>query len=133
MLGRRITGRSEPVGKKERMRPQAHRSASALIGPFFSDQCSSLTTAIVLVVLVLYSHRDIKIDDFQAKVDDKVVGLNVAVSNTALVKIRDTLNEAQADLNNLAFKFLRNNVTIDGDQFWGRMAHLWNDSSQPIH
>jgi hypothetical protein len=28
------------------------------------------------------------------------------VSNTALVKIRDALDEAQADLNNLAFKFL---------------------------
>jgi hypothetical protein len=62
-----------------------------------------------LLVLVLHSHRDIKIDDFQAKVpvDDKVVGLDIPVSDTAHVKIRDAFDEAQADLNNLAFKPLR--------------------------
>jgi len=52
--------------------------------------------AIDLLVLVLYLHGDIEAYDFQAKVsaDNKVVGLDIPVSNTVFVKKRDTPDEA---------------------------------------
>jgi hypothetical protein len=61
-----------------------------------------------LLVLVLYLHSDIKVDRFQGKVlvDNKVVGLDVPVSNTVFVKIREALDEAQADLRDPAVKLV---------------------------
>jgi len=65
-----------------------------------------------LLVLVLYLHSDIKVNDFQAKVavNKKVVRLDIPVSDTEPVEIRETLDEAQADLNDLAFKFFRSEL-----------------------
>ena len=56
-----------------------------------------LRSAVVIdLVIVLHLNSKIKIDEVQTKVvvDKKVVGLEVPVSNTVLVKIR----EAQVDL-----------------------------------
>ena len=60
------------------------------------------------LVLVLYLYSDIKVDRFQGKVlvDNKVVGLDVPVSNTVFVKIREALDEAQADLRDPAVKLV---------------------------
>jgi len=59
--------------------------------------------AIDHLVLVLYLHSDIEVDNFLAKVpvDKKVFGLDVPVSDAELVKIRDALDEAPADLRDL--------------------------------
>jgi hypothetical protein len=50
-----------------------------------------------LLVLVLYLHGDIKVDDFQAKVlvDEKVVGLDVPVSDTEFVRYARPLMRPQ--------------------------------------
>ena len=72
-----------------------------------------------LLVLVLHSHRDVKIDDFQTKVlfdiDNKVVRLDIPVSDTMPVKIREAFDEVPADLND----FVRSGrkTSIDAPQF----------------
>ena len=74
-----------------------------------------------LLVLVLYSHCDIEVDNLQAEVfvEKKVVRLNIPVGYVVLVKIREALDEAQAELGNLAFSSVRTelDVTLDGDHF----------------
>jgi hypothetical protein len=67
-------------------------------------------------VLVAYSHSDIEVDNFQTKVrvDDKVFGLDVSMGDTELVKIRDTLDEAPADLSDLPIK----SDMYERDHFW---------------
>jgi len=74
-----------------------------------------------LLIFILDFHRDIEINDFQTKapVDDKIVGLDIPVSDTEPVKIRDALDETPADLNNLAFNLLWGGpgAIHDGDQF----------------
>jgi hypothetical protein len=56
--------------------------------------------AIDHLVLAFYSHSEIEVDNFQGKVhvDNKVIGLDVTVSDTEPVKIRDALDEAPTDL-----------------------------------
>jgi hypothetical protein len=69
--------------------------------------CSAI--AIDLLVLVLYSHRDIKAYDFQSRL--KIIDFDITmrvkgipVNDTVLLKIRQALDEAQAQLGSLAFK-----------------------------
>jgi len=60
-----------------------------------------------LLILVLYSHCGVEVGDYQAEVfvvDKKVVRLNISMGDTVLVKIREALDQAQAELGNLAFR-----------------------------
>ena len=61
-----------------------------------------------LLVLVLYSHGDIKVGDFQTEVpvNKKVIGLEVPVSDSKTVKKREAIDEGPADLNDTLAKFL---------------------------
>ena len=61
-----------------------------------------------LLVLVLDSNGDIKIDDFYAKVsvDEEVVELDVPMGDTELVKIRDALDEIIANLRDIVLNFV---------------------------
>ena len=64
-----------------------------------------LRPALVINFLVLYSHCDIEVDHLQAEgFIEKVVWLNIPVRDAVLVKIRQALDETQADLGNLAFR-----------------------------
>jgi hypothetical protein len=67
-------------------------------------------------------HSDIEVDNFLAKVpvDKKVFGLDVPVSDAELVKIRDALDEAPADLRDLPIKLVRceRDMICDGIHFW---------------
>jgi hypothetical protein len=89
--------------------------------------------AINHLVLVVYFHSDIEVDNFKTKVpvDNKAFGLDVPVGDTELVKIRDALDKAPADLSDLPIKL----ATTSGIIF-GRMAHdvdcVWNDSCNEI-
>jgi len=49
-----------------------------------------------LLVLVLYSHRSIKVDDLQAKlpVDNLVVGFDIPVGDSVPVEILKAIDEA---------------------------------------
>jgi len=57
-------------------------------------------TVIDLLVVVLYSRREIKIDDFQAEVlvDKMIVGFDIPMSDTVLVKIRDVSESEELQL-----------------------------------
>jgi len=74
-----------------------------------------------LINLVLYSHCNVEIDNLQAEVfiQEKVVRLDIPVGYMVLVKIREALDEAPADLGNLASKSVRSEleVTLDGEHF----------------
>jgi len=60
---------------------------------------------IELLVLVLYSHCDVEVDNLQTEffAENKVVRLDIPVGYMVLVKIRNALDKAQADLGYLAF------------------------------
>ena len=76
--------------------------------------------AIDLLVLVLYSHCNVEVDNLQAEVFvKKVVRLDIPVGYMVLVKIREALDEAPADLANLAFKSDRSelDVILDDDHY----------------
>jgi hypothetical protein len=80
--------------------------------------------AIDHLVLIVYKGSEIEVDKFQPKVpaDNKGFRLDVPVDDKEIVKTRDALDEASADLNDIPTL-----ARCEGDD----MTQFWENGPQP--